>query len=55
MTDVASSMAMLILGAIIVIILLRILMLVHQQNSRIDDLKRQMKINETAREEKEKQ
>ena len=54
MTDVAASMAMLILGAIIIIVLLRILVLVHQQNQQINDLKKRMKLTEIAREEKEK-
>jgi len=55
MTDVAASMAMLILGAIIIIVLLRILVLVHQQNQQINDLKKRVKLTEIAREEKEKQ
>ena len=48
-------MAMLILGAIIIIVLLRILMLVHQQNQQINDLKKRVKLTEIAREEKERQ
>ncbi len=54
MNDVAASMAMLILGAIIIIVLLRILMLVHQQNQQIDELKKRVKLTENTREEKEK-
>lgn len=54
MTDTAANMAMIIFGALIIIILLRVLMLVHQQAGRMEDLKKQLKLSEKAREEKEK-
>ncbi len=51
MADTAVSMAMLILGLLIVIILLRVLMLVHKQTKRMEELKQELKMSEAAREE----
>jgi len=53
MADTAASMAMIILGLLIIIILLRVLVLVHRQTKRMDELNRQLKLSETAREAKE--
>ncbi len=54
MADTAASMAMIIFGLLIIVILLRVLVLVHRQTRRMDELKRQLKLSETAGEEKEK-
>lgn len=54
MVDTASSMAVIIFGLLIIIVLLRVLLLVHRQNQKMDELKRQLKLTEQAREEKEK-
>lgn len=47
-------MAMIIFGLLIIVILLRVLVLVHRQAGHVEELKRQLKISETAREEKGK-
>jgi hypothetical protein len=54
MLDTASSMATIIFGLLVVIILLRILVLVHQQTKKMEELKRELALKEHAREEKEK-
>lgn len=55
MSETASGMAMIIFGLLIIIVLLRVLVLVHKQAGRVEELKRQLKISEAAREEKGKQ
>jgi flagellar biosynthesis/type III secretory pathway M-ring protein FliF/YscJ len=55
MLDTASSMATIIFGLIVVAILLRVLVLVHQQTKKMEQLKRELHMKEQAREEKEKQ
>lgn len=55
MSETASGMAMIIFGLLIVIVLLRVLVLVHRQTSKMEEMKRQLKITEQARERKEKE
>lgn len=54
MGDVAAGMAMIVFGLILCIILLYVLVQVHRQTKRFEELKRQLKLNESARKEKEK-
>ena len=55
MGEVAASMAMIIFGIIVILILLYVLVQVHRQAKHVEELKRQLKLTEQAREEKEKQ
>ena len=54
MSDMAASMASIIFGALIIIVLLRVLMLVRRQNKKVEELKTQLELKEQARKEKEK-
>ena len=47
MLDVVQSIAMLVIGLLAIVILLRILVIVHRQNWRVKELETRMKAMET--------
>ena len=51
--DTAGSLAMIVFGVIIILILLRILIMVHRQAKKVNELERQLNMNAAARERKE--
>ena len=53
MLGTASSMATIIFGFLIIAILLRVLVIVHQQSKKMEELKHELALKERAREEKE--
>lgn len=54
MADTAGSMAMIVFGFLIIIVLLRVLVLVHRQTTKMEEMKHQLKMTQQARERKEK-
>jgi len=54
MSEMAGGMAMIIFGLLIIIVLLRVLVLVHRQTAKMEEMKSQLKMTQQARERKEK-